>query len=50
MSDYIQRLIQCGYSPSEAYSTCYDFIKEFSLQDLQAFIVCLEEAYNVDSV
>ena len=50
MSDYVQRLIRCGYSPSEAYSTCYNFIKEFSIRDLQTFITCLEEEYNVDKV
>lgn len=43
MSEYIQRLIRCGYSPSDAYRTCYNFIKEFNMSILQKFISDLEK-------
>lgn len=51
MQEYVDRLIRCGLSPSEAYSTCVSFIKHFSLLDLQMFISSIEkerqEAPNV---
>lgn len=43
MQEYIQRLIRCGYSPSDACSTCHDFVKEFSLDELVSFIEYLEK-------
>lgn len=43
MQEYIQRLIHCGYSPSDAYSTCWSFVRDFSLNELMYFIRCLEE-------
>lgn len=43
MLKYIQRLMSCGYSPTDAYSTCYDFIKEFSLIELESFISSIEK-------
>lgn len=43
MSEYVNRLIKCGYSPTHAYATCQNFIKEFSLCELVKFIVALEE-------
>lgn len=51
MLEYVQRLILCGYSPSDAYSTCCDFIKEFSLIELDLFIRSIEkEVRYVDKV
>jgi hypothetical protein len=51
MQDYIQRLIHCGYSPHNAYSTCYNFIKEFSVLDLETYITSLEkEVRYVDRI
>lgn len=47
--DYINRLIMCGYSPCMATRTYYDFIRNFSLEELEEFIESLEEE-NVDSV
>lgn len=51
MYNYIQRLILCGYSPSDAYSTCYNFIKELTLTELDFFVRSLEkEIRNVDPI
>jgi len=51
MLKYIQRLILCGYSPTDAYVTCYDFIKEFSLIELDLFIRSIEkEIQRVDRI
>lgn len=51
MLEYVQRLMSCGYSPSDAYSTCCDFIKEFSLIELNLFIQSIEkEVQNVDKI
>jgi hypothetical protein len=46
MSDLINRLIHCGYSPSSAYSTCRSFLREFSIAELIEFITSLEEEIN----
>ena len=48
MQEFITRLVHCGYSPSDAYSTCRSFIREFNMHDLEEFILSLErECYVV---
>ena len=51
MNGYIHRLMNCGYSPSEAYTTYHSFLREFSLSDLDDFLESMEEGvYNVDRI
>lgn len=51
MSEYIHRLMLYGYSLIDAYFTCYDFIKEFSLTELDSFIQSIEkETRRVDRI
>ena len=42
MYDFIFRLVNCGYSPHDAYMTYRSFLKEFSEKDLILFIKALE--------
>lgn len=50
MQDYINRLIRCGMSPSEAYRTYHDFLREysFSYEALEAFLSDLEDDCDVE--
>lgn len=49
MQKYIDRLVNCGMSPDEAYCTCVSFMKDFTLVDLEAFVHSLEkDRYHVD--
>lgn len=41
--EYIDRLIDCGYSPCTAFFTYHSFLKESSLKDLDDFLRSLEE-------
>ena len=51
MSEYINILIICGYSPCDAYLTYHNFRRELSLKDLDAFISYLErDVKHVDRV
>ena len=50
MQKFIDRLIHCGYSPSDAHSTCHDFIREFNIEKLEEFISSLERDLYVDRV
>lgn len=44
MAEYwINRLINCGYSPCNAYITYYDFLKKFSEKELEEFIESMEK-------
>lgn len=43
MQNYVDRLIRCGYSPSDAYSTCHSFIREFNTNFLELFILSVEK-------
>lgn len=49
MDKYVERLIKCGYSVSEARKICYDFLKDFCLFDLINFILFMENEH-VDKV
>ncbi len=49
MDKYIKRLIKCGYSADDAKSICAQFIKDFSLFELNNFILFMESNY-VDKV
>ena len=43
MSEYIERLIRCGFPPDEAYNTAYAFIKD------EDYLTGIEqERYGVD--
>jgi hypothetical protein len=46
MNEYVLRLIRCGYSPHDAYSTYVNFIKEYGLTDFLLFLESLEEDLN----
>ena len=46
MHKYADRLIKCGYTPFEAYSTCVSFLKDFPLIDLEMFISCVEKRHR----
>lgn len=43
--EYINRLIRCGYSPSNAYYIYHDFLKTyaFSEKELNEFILSVEK-------
>lgn len=43
MNIYIARLMSCGYSMTDAYMTYHDFVKNYTLDDLEYFIQSLEE-------
>lgn len=43
MNIYIARLMSCGYSMTDAYMTYHDFMKNYTLDDLEHFIQSLEE-------
>ena len=43
MNEYVLRLIRCGYSPHDAYSTYINFLKEFGLKDFLLFLESLEK-------
>ena len=42
IQNYINRLQSCGYSKTEAFCICWDFIKEYSFKELDNYVVCLE--------
>ena len=49
MSEYIERLIRCGFPPDEAYNTAYAFIKDFGVVGLEDYLTGIEqERYGVD--
>lgn len=47
MREFIERLTNLGYSPSDAHSTCHSFIKEFNMAELENFIKSLESEVRV---
>lgn len=49
MEKYINRLTKCGYSTYKAKLICLEFLKDFSLVDLNNFICFMEKNY-VDKV
>jgi len=44
MNLYIARLMACEYSMTDAYMTYHDFLKNFTLKDLDLFIKSLEKS------
>lgn len=48
MKEYIERLIECGYTEEKAYELCVDFIKNLPLFDLQFFVETKEAQTYVD--
>lgn len=45
MTDYINRLIICGYTEAEAKNLCMEMILNLSIVDLECFILSKEKAY-----
>ena len=43
IDDYILRLIACGYTYDRAYRTAHEIKEEFSMKDLNDFVVYLEK-------
>lgn len=43
MQKYVNRLIKCGYSPVDAYNMCVNYLKDFSILDLEMLISSIEE-------
>lgn len=43
IGDYILRLIACGYTYDRAYRTAHEIKEEFSMKDLNDFVVYLEK-------
>ena len=48
--EYVNRLRACGYSPSLALRTYCDFLKNYSLTELEELIESLEAETDVDKV
>lgn len=42
MTEYISRLIRCGFAPHEAFVTCNNIIKDFGEAELEVFIESIE--------
>ena len=50
MTEYINRLIRCGYSADRAYSVCQDFAKNLPFIELENFVSSIEKDSYVDRV
>lgn len=48
MSEYIERLMRCGYSADRAISTYRDFLKNFTIADLDIYVRQVEKDNYVD--
>ena len=45
---YVKRLVSCGYSYANAIRVCGDFLKNFTLADLDDFVKSIEkDTFNV---
>lgn len=43
INNYIERLVRCGYSASEATRTAYDMQKNFGYEGLDDYVKSLED-------
>lgn len=43
MQKYIDRLIKCGYTWSDAYALCCEYIDNFPIYELENFIRWIEQ-------
>ena len=50
INNYIDRLVRCGYSTSEATRTAYDMQKNFGYDGLDEYVKSLEDDVYVDSL
>ena len=50
MNEYIERLTRTGMSAHEAYRLVFDFLKNFSLKELEEFIKERECEVYVDRI
>jgi hypothetical protein len=50
LENYLRRLMNCGYSPSEAKITYNDFMKNFNVNHLEQFLKSLEGDVYVDKI
>ena len=48
INNYIDRLVRCGYSASEATRTAYDMQKNFGYDGLDEYVKSLEDDVYVD--
>lgn len=48
MNGYIARLVRCGVSLEKAENTYRDYMKNFSLGELEVYVRYLEQQKNVD--
>lgn len=47
--EYINQLVSCGFAPHRAMRYVYDFLKDFTEEDLRLFIKTIEkDSFNVD--
>jgi hypothetical protein len=50
MLKYIIRLVKCGFTVEEACQDCCDFMRDFSLFELENFVSSMEMFNNVGTV
>ena len=50
MTEYVVRLINCGFTVEEAYKDCCDFLRDFSLFELQNYVTSMEAFKNVGKI
>lgn len=50
MSEYIDRLVRCGYSMDKAIDTYRDFLRNFTIAELDIYVRQVEKNSYVDSL
>ena len=45
MSNFVKRLIRCGYTKERALTVCNDFVKNLTIVDLECFVLSMEKKH-----